>query len=590
MSPTKQSGYHQTKTKVQIVYTVVVAIFVLIFLRLFYLQVIRYDYYKKQAVSGQLKQYEIPAERGIIEAHDGDKVVPIVLNQSKFVIFADPKYIKDPSDTASKVQPIIGGNKTEIEQALKSNSRYVVLAKKVDKNKSKAIDDLNILGLGSREERYRTYPQGPLAAQILGFVNDEGEGKYGVEQFLNLKLKGQAGELRAITDARGVPLVANKDNIVKAPKQGERTVLTIDVSMQKQLEDILQAGLKKVNAASGGAFIMDIHSGAIKAMANFPSYNPEEFFKTTDANDFNNATVSSPLEPGSIMKPLTMAATLNVGAVKPDQTFYDPGQWVIDGATVRNVQEVGGPGEHPISDILKKSMNTGTTWLLMQMGGGEINEKARTTWSDYMTNHYLFGKKTGIEQGYEAEGDVPDPKQGYGLNIRYANSTFGQGMTATPLQMGAALATVLNGGTYYRPHLVDYIMNESGEKTIKQPEIVKKDVVSKEVGQTVQSFMEAVVRENYRVYGMSEVKPGYTIGGKTGTAQIAKPGGGYYDDRFNGMFSGFIGGEKPEYVVIVRVNEPKVPGYAGSRGAGPIFAELSAMLLNNFNIMPKKTQ
>lgn len=590
MLPSHQPLKMTSRGKVQLIYALVVIGFVAIIARLFYLQVIRHDYYKQQAYSGQLKQYLIPAERGVIEAHDGNSVVPIVLNQSKFTIFADPKYIKNHDEAAAKVQQILGGSQADIKKLLQTSSRYVVLAKKVEKSKSEAIDKLNILGLGSREERFRTYPQGSLAAQILGFVNDEGEGKYGIEQYLNKSLKGEAGQLKAITDARGIPLVANKDNIVKQPKQGQRLVLTIDVSMQKQLEDILQEGLKKVNSPSGGAFIMDMRSGAIKAMANFPSYNPEEFYKTNDANDFNNAIASAPLEPGSIMKPLTTAAALNVGAVKADQSFYDPGQWVIDGATVKNVQEVGGPGNHPISDILRKSMNTGTTWLLMQMGGGEINEKGRTAWNDYMTNHYFFGKKTGIEQGYEAEGDVPDPKKGDGLNIRYANTTFGQGMTATPLQMGAALASVLNGGIYYQPHLLDYTVDENGNKTNNQLKIVKKDVVSETTGKTVQSFMEAVVRENYRVYGMTGVRPGYTIGGKTGTAQIAKSGGGYYDDRFNGMFSGFIGGDKPEYVIIVRVNEPKVPGYAGSKGAGPIFAAISEMLLNNFNIMPKSSQ
>lgn len=590
MHPSNQPRKFTSRGKVQLIYAFVVIIFVVIILRLFYLQVIRHDYYKQQAYSGQLKQYEIPAERGIIEAHDGDTVVPIVLNQSKFTIFADPKYIKNHDEVADKVQTILGGNQEDIKKLLQTPSRYVILAKKVDKTKSEAIDKLNILGLGSREERFRTYPQGSLAAQILGFVNDEGEGKYGIEQYLNKSLKGEAGQLKAITDARGIPLVANKDNIVKQPKDGQRMVLTIDVSMQKQLEDILQEGLKKVNAQSGGAFIMDIHSGAIKAMANYPSYNPEEFYKTSDANDFNNALVSSPLEPGSIMKPLTTAAALNVGSVKQDQTFYDPGQWQIDGATIRNVQEVGGPGNHPVSDILRKSMNTGTTWLLMQMGGGEINEKARTTWNDYMINHYFFGKKTGIEQGYEAEGDVPDPRKGDGLNIRYANTTFGQGMAATPLQMGTALASVLNGGIRYQPHLLDYTIDQNGNKSMNNPKIIKKDVVSQTTGQTIQSFMESVVRENYRVYGMPGVREGYIIGGKTGTAQIAKPGGGYYDDRFNGMFSGFIGGNRPEYVIIVRVNEPKVPGYAGSRGAGPIFASITEMLLNNFNLMPKTTQ
>lgn len=573
--------------RVRIWHGVLIAICMIFLLRLFYLQVIRHDFYRTQAKSGQMREKEIPAERGVIYAYNGNQVVPLVLNETKYTVFADPQFIDDPSDAATKIQAVIGGNIKDIEAKMRLNSRYSVLAKKVNKKQKEEIEALKIKGIGVREERYRAYPQNELAAHILGFVNDEGEGKYGIEQYWNNDFKGVPGQLKAVTDANGIPLIANKDNIINEPIPGKSVILTIDVSMQKQLEDYLRQGVKRANAKSGGAFIMEVQTGAIKAMANYPSYNPAKFYEVTDSSRFNNNVVATPLEPGSVMKPLTTAAALDQGVIKPNQTYYDPGQFRIDNATVRNVEEAGGAGQRAVVDILRQSLNTGATWLLMQMGGGNINERARTAWYDYMTKHYNFGKITGIEQGFEATGTVPAPNEGFGLNIQYANTSFGQGMTVTPLQMGAALSSVLNGGTYYQPRLIDTVINADGSKQKIEPKVLHSNVVKPSTSKTLQKFMESVVQNNYLIYGFKSLRPQYMIGGKTGTAQITKPDGGYYENRFNGMFTGFVGGDKPQYVIVVRVDEPHVVGYAGSKAAGPIFVDLANMLIDNFNVLPK---
>jgi cell division protein FtsI (penicillin-binding protein 3) len=223
----------------------------------------------------------------------------------------------------------------------------------------------------------------------------------------------------------------------------------------------------------------------------------------------------------------------------------------------------------------------------MQMGGGEINQQARERWYDYMANHYHLGKQTGIEQGYESGGVVPGPNEGYGLEIRYANTSFGQGMTATPVQMGAALAGVVNGGTYYRPHLVEKTVDAAGKETKDNPAVVGKRVVSQEVSTTIREMMEYTIAKNSQVYGFKQKYAAYGIGGKTGTAEVARPEGGYYTDVFNGMFMGFVGGNTPEYVIVVRVDKPRIPGYAGSQAAAPIFVDLTGMLINNFGVTPR---
>lgn len=570
-------------------YSLILILGSIFIIRLFYLQVIKHDYYQKTANFSQLKQYEIPAKRGVIEAKSGDTTIPLVLNESLYTVFADPKFVKDPSDAANKIAQVTGGNKSEYEASIRepNSPRYTILAKRLDKNTAKKINELKLKGVGTREVQYRTYPDAQLASQVLGFVNEDGEGKYGLEQALNKQLSGSPGKLKAITDAKGVPLAANKDNLVVEPKAGDKVTLTIDIGLQQQLEEILKQGVEKSRSKSGSAFIMDVDGGAVRAMAGYPTFSPAEFYKTKNAELFNNTNVSSPLEVGSIMKPFTAAAAMNQGVVNKNTSYYDPSFYKIDGAKVTNIEEDGGAATRTVSDILKYSLNTGATWLLMQMGGGEINKQARTVWHDYMVNKFFLGRPTGIEQGYEAEGFIPSPTEGWGLNITYANSSFGQGMTATPIQMGAAFSSIINGGKYYKPTLVESVTDSTGKKEPNKPDVLKDNVVSHDVSEQLNSMLITTFEHNRAVYGMRKTRTAYSIGGKTGTAQITKPTGGYYDDKFNGMYLGFVGGDKPQYVIVVRMDEPNIAGYAGSRAAAPVFVDLANMLIDSYGVTPK---
>jgi stage V sporulation protein D (sporulation-specific penicillin-binding protein) len=568
-------------------YGVLILIGIVIILRLFYLQVIRHDYYRQQALNDQLKEYSITAERGVIKAHDGTNEVPVVLNEKLFTLYADPTLIKQADKSAANIAAIIGGNPADYKKLITTKkTRYVVIAKRLNESQSQKLLDFKMPGIGTQAQNYRTYPQGSLAAQLLGFVNGEGKGTYGLEQALNKQLAGTPGTLKAITDAAGVPLAASRDNVQISPKNGDDLTMTLDVGMQAQLEKLLKAGLDHADSKSGSALIMDVNTGAVRAMANYPTYDPAEYFKVSDPSVFNNAAVSSPLEVGSIMKTLTAAAALDQGVIGPGTTYYDPSHWLLDGHQITNIEEDGGAGTHSIADILNLSINTGATWMLMQMGGqtGSVNQKARDHWHDYMVNHYQLGKVTGIEQGYEAPGTIPSPSKGYGLSLTYANTAFGQAMTATPLQMAAALSAVLNGGTYYKPHLVDSFTDAAGKVHVKKAEVIRQHVVSKRVSGQMQALMEYVVAHHNFSPGFS---PDYSVGGKTGTAQIADPAGGYYASKYNGTYLGFVGGDKPQYVIVVRVNEPHVGGYAGTAAAQPVFGSLAHMLINDFGVNPK---
>lgn len=574
--------------RIRIWYGLLLLVVIVFGVRLFYVQVIRYDHYKTAALSDQLRQYAIPATRGTIRAHDGNQILPFVLNEQLFTLYADPGYIKKPDEAAAKIVPIVGGNADEYAKQMRTkDTRYVVLAKKLTRDQQAKIIKLKIPGLGTAEQDYRAYPQGSLAAQLLGFVNNDGKGVYGIEQALNSTLSGTPGELKAITDANGVPLAASKDNTRTAPKNGDDVVLTIDLALQQQLETILAEGAKNARAESASALIMDPRTGAIKAMANVPTYDPAKYYQQSDPSVFQNAAVSEPIEVGSIMKSLTTAAALDLGVVNPSTTYYDPASWKVDDFKITNIEEDGGAGTRSIQDILNLSLNTGATWLLKQMGDNEINAKARTNWYNYMSERYRFGKTTGIEQGYEASGYVPTPKDnGAGIDLTYANTSFGQAMTATPVQMAGAFSAVLNGGTYYQPRLVEKTISADGTTKAIKPKVLGTNVVSPTVSKAMVPLLQYVVDHHNFYPGFDQ--NAYAVGGKTGTAQIAKPGGGYYDDHFNGTYMGFVGGNTPQYVIVVFVEKPKIGGYAGTAAAQPIFGKLAHMLIDNSYVTPKK--
>ena len=584
MSP--NSPQQNTHIRVQIWYAILVFLFAVCLLRTFYIQVIQHSYYAEAAQSDQFKEYEIAASRGVIKAYDGDRIVPIVLSEKRYTVYADPELIKNPEATALKTAEIIGGDARSYADLMQREGRYVILKKKVSQELRDTLLKEKMPGVGTQAQDYRTYPQGLMAAQVLGFVDDAGVGRYGIEQALDKTLQGVPGQLKAVTDVNGVPLAASEDNIRRQRVAGTDVVLTIDIGMQKQLERILENGVQRAKSDSGSALILDANTGAVKAMANYPSFNPASYTDVADVSVFTNMAVADALEVGSVMKPLTAAAALDLGVVNPQSTFYDKRRMVIDGATVRNVEEDGGEGVKDVADILNLSLNTGATWLLQQMGGGELNEKARTTWYQYMVDKFRFGTETGIEQGYESAGVVPDPNEGYGRNITYANTSFGQAMTATMLQMAGAFAAVLNGGTYYQPHLVSATEPAGKDLEKNQPKVLARGVVSPQVSTQVQPMLEYVV-DNHRFDRRFD--DAYSVGGKTGTAQIADPAGGYLANDYNGTYVGFVGGDRAEYIIAVRVNKPKIPGYAGSQAAQPLFGDVAHMLIDMFNV-PTKTR
>jgi len=592
MNPKQHNPVVKAAGSAQAIYVILIIIICIYAVRLFYVQVIRYNYYHTQALSDQLKAYQVPATRGIIEAYQGDSIVPIVLNQKLYTLFADPLLVKNLNKSASTIAGVIGGQTSNYNKLLSTkNTQYVILANKLTQAQSDKILSYQLPGIGTQGQDYRVYPDGGLASQVLGFVNDSGQGQYGIEQALNPELTGTPGELKAITAANGIPLVASNNNIEVNPINGKNVVLSVDTGMQAQMEQILAQEYTKTNSQGLSAIIMDPNTGQIKAMANYPSYSVADYQQVTNPLLFQNAAADNAIEPGSTMKVLTTSASLNLGAIQPDESFYDPAHWVIDGFNITDIEQDGGPRQQNIASILSLSLNTGATWMLMQMsqpGGTQITEKGIAAWNNYMVNHFRLGQTTGIEQGYESAGYVPPNDQtDPSLSLTYANTAFGQGVTLTALQMAAAFSSVLNGGTYYQPTLVSQTVNSNGQVSVNKPKVLERNVVAPKVGQELIPLMQNVVTTYFHEgYSFMNFSPNYLVGGKTGTAQLVQPGGGYYTNIYNGTYVGFVGATKPQYVIVVFNIKPNVPGYAGALGGQPVFADLAHMLINEGYVAP----
>ena len=340
-------------------YACLLIIFAAFVVRLFYLEIIHYDHYKSLALSDQVREYDVLPERGVISAQLNGRTVPLVLNQALYTVFADPSIIKKPAETARAIAPLLNQDVSSVEEMLRTKkTKYVVLQRRVSPELNKKILALKHPGIASQQMNYRVYPQGTMAAQVLGFVNNDGEGKYGLEESLNTTLGGKKGRLKAITDVNGVPLAASSENLLIQPEAGERVVLTLDMGMQAQVENIVKSAQEKFRSKNVSAIVMETNTGAVKAMANYPTFDPANYQTVEDGTLFQNYSVATPIEPGSITKILTIAAGIDTGAITKNTSYYDPGKWTIDGAKVLNVAE--GTGSGTKLDWIASGGKTGT--------------------------------------------------------------------------------------------------------------------------------------------------------------------------------------------------------------------------------------
>lgn len=583
-SPRSLSALPRTKLLLYIL-IVILGLFVL---RLFYLQVIQYGYYKERAYQTQVSKLTIVPERGKIYALDRSAPVPLVLNETVYTVFADPQEVKDVTAIHQSLRDIAGGNLVEGYEARISDKdlRYVPVARQLTKKQAELLRKKDLDGIGFQKGSRRIYPEGQLGSQMLGYVNNDGLGQYGVEGALDTQLAGRPGLLQTVTDVRQIPLTIGSGDTNVPAVDGKDVVLSIDRNIQQKAEEVLRQGLEDAKAEKGSVLVMDPDTGRVMAMANYPTYDANKYGQIEDYRLFLNSVVNEPYEVGSVMKVLSMGAGLDSGAVTKNSTFDNTGAVNVDGTIIRNVEEDPIFPGTTMTDVLQYSLNTGVVYVLERMGGGSVNQKARQTLFDYYTNRYRFDKLTGIEQAFEAESILVGPNTGQGRNVRYANMAFGQGMNLTMIQTAAAFSAAMNGGVYYQPTVVQGIRADDGKITEQAPKVVQSGVLSPESSAALRQMTYEGRKKGF--FGRYD-PDGYMIGGKTGTTQVIDAETGRYsDDDEIGSYLGFGGADKPEYVIMVRVDNPKLnTGYAGTVAAGPIFNELSNWMLKYLEIPPK---
>ena len=566
---------------------VCVSIMAIFIVRLFYLQVIRHDYYVTQANQEQLKRLVIPAARGEIYAMDGSTPVKLVLNETVYTVFVDPSVVTEPKAVVEAIRSIAGGNARdnldELVTKKKINDkeiRYQIVATKVTRAQAELMKKRNLKGLGFQAVSQRVYPEGQLAAQTLGFVDNDGKGQYGVEQYMNKRLVGKDGLLQAVTDVSNVPLTIGKNSINKPAQNGDNIVLTIDRNIQSYTEKALADGLARTHATNGSAIVMDPQTGKVLAMANLPTYDPGQY-NVADPQAYNNGVVSEPYEAGSVFKTFTVATGLDKGVIEPNSTYVNTDSIKVEDQTIVNAA-LGHTGTITIQDALNFSLNTGMVTIAQRLGdGSQITKGARDTIYDYYHNKFGLGSLTGIQVSGEQEGRVISPEEQEGNAVRYSNMVFGQGLDITMVQVAAGFSALVNGGTYYSPTVIDGVMKDDGQLAPEKALAPRPSTVSKTTSDKLRNMIYTA---------RQSLKPGdragYYVGGKTGTSQTIE-NGHYVFNQTIASYLGYGGTEdSSKYVIMVKLSGKNM-NLEGNIHANPIFTDISNWMLDYMKIQPK---
>ncbi|MBQ1387840.1 penicillin-binding protein 2 [Candidatus Saccharibacteria bacterium] len=574
--------------RIRILKNIVLIALAIILVRLFFIQIVEHDAWVAKADEAHTLLETIVAKRGEIYMMDDGEPVPVVLNQTTYQIIIDPAVtdkegIKHALETYAKDYTVVDLDEVYDTEGL----RYSIVAKNVPRDMANKIAEENIGAVWFKKNNQRVYPEGEMASGLLGFVNSDGLGQYGVEGSLNGELSGKDGLLKATADVNKVALSIGKDNVKIPAEDGKNVVLSVDRGLQKGVEEIAIDAVNSSVATNASVLVMDPNTSEVLAMANLPNYNPGDYGNVKDASAYVNYVTEVPYEPASICKSFTYSAALNEGAMTADTTYFNEGYEIVDGWKIQNAEQRASIyGTISMKTALYWSLNTGSIYALKLLGGNPaaITQQGREKLYNYYYDKFRLGQATGIEL-FEAEGYIPDPNEGWGRDSVYANMTFGQNLGITMIQTATAFSAVINGGIYHTPTIVKGTLEDGELKTQSQVEVVEDQILSPETSASMRDML--VNNRNYKVRDGTD-KYGYAVGGKSGTAQVVR--NGVYDDTYAelvGSYIGFIGpeGELPKYVIMV-----KMWGEGQSVGSGDamdLFDKLSNYAINYLKIQPK---
>lgn len=544
--------------------------------RLYDVQIVRGNTYREKAD----RQYQAPAglvfNRGSIYFQDrtGNLVSAATL-QNGATLAINPRRMTDPARAYEAVNAIMPTDqKSFLDKAAKHDDPYEEIAKRLPADTASAIDALNVPGVILEKEKWRYYPGEELAAHVLGFVGFDGNqlnGRYGVERYYNDVLARP--ENTAYTNFFAQIFGDFTDSEKRKELTEGDVILTIEPAAQDFLEQILEEIASARTADQVGGIIINPMNGEIAAMGLVPTYNPNTFSEEKNVHVFTDSLVENVFEMGSIIKPLTMAAGIDSGAVTPYTTYYDAGFLVLNGKRIENY-DGRGRGTTDMQHVLNESLNTGVSFVVSQMG----NKK----FADYM-RAYGVGEETGIDLPNETVGLISNLNST--RDVEYATASFGQGIAFTPIATVRALSTLGNGGVLVTPHVARRINYNFGvSKDVSYPE--GKRVIKQATSEEITRMLVKVVDE--ALLGGTVKLPNYSVAAKTGTAQIAKPGGGgYYEDRYLHSFFGYFPAYQPKFLVFFYAVNPHGTRYASETFTDP-FMRTVKFLINYYQIPPDR--
>jgi cell division protein FtsI/penicillin-binding protein 2 len=554
-------------------------VFGVLALRLISIQVLSHDDFKKKAYSQQFSRKTIDNERGKIYSSDN---YILATNSISYTLIMNPSVVKNLDEMLNRLSEKINfenqNDKTKFFQNNKNNfnpeSKYLRLKKDLTRDEMEGIEKLNLIGISFEKEIERFYPESPLATSVLGFVaSSEKRGYFGVEGRNDKLLRGREGLMLYERGADGeVILYGNYDK--QDSINGDSLVLTIDRTVQFIIEKKLMEHISKTGANSGQIIVMDPQTGNILGMASYPSfdpYNPYGEFLDSEKkvkSELRNMAIYG-VEPGSVVKPLTIATGLDLGVINQNYTYQDNGVLEISNKTVDNWDKKH-HGTMDLRGLLEKSNNIGASLIALKIGDPNLKKYLKK---------YGFGRSTDIDLEGEQIGSI---NPGYTSDIDTASIGFGQGFTATPLQVLASYSVFINDGNLVKPKIIKKIIKPDNTEII-YPNLIEKNVIKKEVSDYLDDLLTKSMKANESKYFNLK---NYHIAGKTGTAQIADIGG-YAKNKTNTFFVGYMPTSK-KFSMITRLEDPKTSPYAAET-AVPLWMETATELLNFYNIPPDVT-
>ncbi len=543
----------------------------LVTIRLFNLQILDREYYKELAASQHGFSDVITPKRGnvYLASHVNNSPLLVATTITKDAVYAVPKQITDKKGTAQRLANLLQLPLAEVSQKISGEGSYTLMKKQVSKEVSDKIKELELPGIHLEGQDTRFYPENNLASQVIGFLGFQGDkrvGQYGVEGKFEANLAGKPGLLGAEDDRAGRWLTFASGGLTPA-RDGDDIYLTIDPAIQFKAQEVLKNTVQRHAAASASVVVMDPKNGKVLAMANYPDFDPNTYGKAGDISYYNNTILTGDYEPGSIFKPITMAAALNEGKLTPQTTYEDFGSVQVDDKVIKN-SDGEAHGIQNMIQVLNQSLNTGAYFAQQQVGNETFRKYVQA---------FGFGKPTDIKLP-QTIGDLENlNRKG---NIFFATASFGQGITVTPLQMLQSYTAIANAGKLVAPFVVNKIVHPDGSEE-QIGATMEKQILDTKSASAVSAMLVDVVENGH---GKRAAVPGYYIAGKTGTAQVAYTDRSGYDPNTNiGSFIGFGPVDNPKFLMLVRVDGPKDVSFAESTAA-PAFGEIAQFILNYLQV------